>query len=574
MKLNTILRLLLAVTGFTTLLAACNKSGDNILDSPENLAHPEAKARKVLLVVLEGGVGAEIKKIAPPHIMDASENAIFSWDAIISRQQANIVTNQMGWATLLTGVMQDKHNVTLSAADNHFSNYPTLFTRLKQLDAQLRTVALSTSPEIASIYAKDATETKSLSTDEAVRTAALEELENRNPDLLVVGFKSADEAGGVSSYTAASAGYRASILSLDTYIAAMIEAIQQRSSYGQEDWMVIITSSKGGNTFDASRPWTAYDDARFNNFFVCFNPRFSYSLQEKPLVFPHYGATMSYQVGDESKANSYAALNSADFLDLGVSGDYTIQFKIKVTAGNTYTWPSFIGKMKQFDESSSGWICFLQDDFWQFSAAGTSGTGGRVQVAGSKIADGQWHTCTIVISGSGSARSATVFTDGVQNNSRSVGVRNITTTEPFRVGYRPGNNQGGPASLLVTDITVYKKAQTNAYISSNYCATTPDLDDADLLTYWSCRSISGSGSNTHFTNNTGLNNLYLKQSNITSFSDISPLVCSTVDEEAYKLVPGSMDVASQVYSWLRYPISPAWKLDGQIWMPKYMDVQE
>ncbi|MGE9313769.1 hypothetical protein ACLOAU_19110 [Niabella sp. CJ426] len=576
MKLNTILRLLLVMTGFATLHTACNKSEKNVLESPENISHPEAKARKVLLVVLDGGVGAEIKKIAPPNIMDATEHAIFSWDAIVSHKQANPVTKQMGWATLLTGVMQDKHHVASSAADNHFSDYPTLFTKLKQLNPQLRTVALSTSAEISSVYAKDATEKKSFSADEAVNGAALEELGSQNPDLLVVGFKGAEDAGVASSYTAASPAYKDAILTIDGYIAKMIQAIQTRPGFNQEDWMIILTSSKGSDSYDASKPWTAYEDERYNNFFVCFNPRFSYSLHEKPLVFPHYGATMSYQIGDDSKPNSYAALNANNFLDLSTSGDYTIQFKIKAAPGNDYAWPSFFGKMQQFNESSSGWICFLQDDFWVFSAAGTSGTGGRMQAKGGKVSDGEWHTCSMVIKGAGSGRSVAVFTDGVLNSTGTLGARNITTAEPFRIGYRPGNNYGSdwsPAYLLVTDISVYKKAQSNAYIGSNYCATTPDLADADLLTYWSCRSISGSAGNTYFADNTGMNNLYLKQSNITSFSDISLLVCSTVDDEAYKLVPSSMDVASQVYSWLRYPVSPEWKLDGQIWVPKYQDVQ-
>ncbi|MBK7099859.1 MAG: hypothetical protein IPH58_18095 [Sphingobacteriales bacterium] len=76
-KLKTVLNFLIIISIVAVGMAACNKSGSNSLESPDNAENPKAKARKVLMVLVDGGYGAEIRKIAPPGMTDLSANSIF-----------------------------------------------------------------------------------------------------------------------------------------------------------------------------------------------------------------------------------------------------------------------------------------------------------------------------------------------------------------------------------------------------------------------------------------------------------------------------------------------------------------
>lgn len=578
-RVKSIFNFLLFISAIAVALQACNKSANNSLESPDNATNPKAKVRKVLMVLVDGGFGSEIKKIAPPVMNDLSENSIFSWDALNSVTNTTEVTNDQGYATLLTGVGPEKHKVFSDVSTNEFTQFPTLFSRLKNLSSGIRSVAISSSASLVNVIAATATEKKLVGSDAAAKDAALAELNSGNPDFMVVQFSGVDAAGQAEGYLASSAGYKAAVLTIDNYIGSLVDALNKRANAPNEDWMVVITSSKGNNTayMPVGKPWSAFDDDRHNNFIIMANPRFAYNNKEKPSVFPYYGTTNSYRIGNVTgTSRRNASVKDLNAFNFGNTGNFSVQCKVKVPAGGYY-YPSFLGKRKAFTGSTGdhGFVFFLEADYWMANFNGGSGTGGNTQAKGTKVSDNQWHTLNlVVVQGSGTTRTATVYTDGVKNGSTNIGGRILTTTAPFSVGWRDGSN-GGDIQLTVTDVRVYNRALTDQEISNNFCRTDADLSDNSLLGFWPSTTVEyDNQGNPFFRDYVSNNHLYLSNPSIVSFSEATPNACPLVDDVAYKTVPQSVDVATQIYLWMGYAIPQTWGLEGQSWIPKYIDVAE
>lgn len=560
--------------------SACNKSSNNSLNSPENPTNPQAKARKVLMIVVDGGLGTEVKKIAPPVMTDLSANAIFSWDALSTTENTSFVTNDGGVATLLTGVNPGKHGVIADVTANNFTQYPTLFSKLKALSPGLRSVAISSATSVVNTMAVDATDKKVVATDAAAKDAALSELNTGNPSLMLVEFTGADQAGMADAYLASSSTYKDAVIAIDTYIGQLLSALNKRANAPNEDWMVVIASSKGNSTVYApvTKPWSAFDDGRHNNFLIMANPRFAYNNKEKPTVFPYYGTTNSYRIGNVSgTSRRYAEVKDATKYNFGNSGDFSVQCKVKIPTGD-YGYPSFLGKRLAFTTSTGnhGWLFFLENSDWQANFNGANGTGGNAQARGTRVANNVWHNLNLVVTqGAGTVRNITVYTDGVRNATTNVAARDLNTTAPFAVGWRDGSN-GNDIQMNITDIRIYNRALSDAEIANNYCRTDADLTDASLIAFWPSTNIEYDADGNPFLRDftAGANHLYFTNPSIIAFSEASPNVCPLVDNVAYRTVPQSVDVATQIYLWMGVTIPQSWGLDGQSWIPKYLDIVE
>ncbi|HOZ98460.1 MAG TPA: DUF4983 domain-containing protein [Niabella sp.] len=581
-RVKQIFYFLAVVSTVAVVLPACNKTLDNKLESPDNEANPKAKARKVLMLIVDGGYGTEIKKIAPPNMNDLSGNSIFSWDALNSVSNTIDVTDQQGWATLLTGVAPEKHGVISEVSTNNFTQYPTIFSRLKTASAALRTVAIGSSSALTGTIAAAASEKKLVANDAAVKDAILAELNTGNPDFLVAQFSGVETAGQEGGYLASSEAYKTAVLTIDTYVGAIANALNARANAPNEDWMLLITSAKGNNTayVPTTKPWSAFDDGRHNNFIIMANPRFAYNNEEKPSVFPYYGTTNSYRIGNVTGTSRRSAqVKDATKYNFGSSGDFSVQCKVKIPAGS-YGYPSFLGKRNSFNQGAgdAGWLFFLEGADWQINSNGGGGSGAtnNKQARGTKVSDNLWHTLTAVIRQNGaSSRISTVFTDGIKNNSVDLATRNLNTTSPFSIGWRDGSN-GGDIQLNVTDVRIYNRALTDLEISNNFCRTDADLTDPSLLGFWPSTTIEYDNVGKPFFRDytSSANHLFLNNPSIIAFSEASFNVCPPVDEVAYKTVPQSVDVATQIYLWMGYAIPQTWGLEGQSWIPKYIDVVE
>ena len=90
---------------------SCNKPFDNTLKEDYGADGGAGKKQKMLVIIVDGAVGKEVQKAQPPFLNVLTDNAIYSWDGLTDTRKT-LVTNALGWTTLLTGATSVKHKVT------------------------------------------------------------------------------------------------------------------------------------------------------------------------------------------------------------------------------------------------------------------------------------------------------------------------------------------------------------------------------------------------------------------------------------------------------------------------------
>lgn len=556
---------------------SCNKPFDNTLEKSSPEIPPNPVNRKTLLIVVDGAVGTEVQAAKPPTLSSLVDYSIFSWDGLTDFKN-NTITNAYAWTTLLTGTNAEKHNVRGNDfSGNNLADYPSIFTRIKQERAGLRTAAFCSSPELADNLAADATEKRSFGEDDAaVKEAVKTELSTQDPSLVLVQFHDVDKAGAASSYSISSQDYKDAILRIDGYIGELLTAMGNRSSFKDENWMVIITSNKGNNTpyVPVSTPWNAFKDGRHNTFFFCYNPRFNSINPTRPGdIIPYIGTSPNYNF-NASLNRRAKVLDGGSTYDIGATGSYTIQCKVKFPA-KSVNYPAFLSKRASFSGGVVGWVFFREGNYWQINF-GQSGLGNR-QIRGHAIADGQWHTLTAVIRQEGSDRNVYTYTDGVlypfTGNRNIASYGNLNSPQPLTVGNLPPDNNTGHDDYFVTDIRIYNTDLPETYIANNYCKSDVESGDpyvSNLLGYWPCTSVTPAKTMPDLSPNN--HSLVIESYSPGSFNDLTTSVCPLVSDAIYKTVPNSVDVAFQIYQWLGITAPPSWQLDGKSWIPTYSDV--
>src|SRR5690606_24165636 len=345
------------ITGLV--LVACNKSSDTSLAAPENEDNVSRAGNKVLMDIVDGLVGTEVKSVAPANISAYTSSAVFSYDAINSYNNNN-VTNAYGWSNILTGVDAPKHKVAGDFSTANFTDYPSVFTRLKTLRGSLSTVAIATNSTLHDNLLSDAGEKFVFANNDLQAfTKSTEVLQNQNPDLSVVQFGGVDSAGSVSAYSASNTIYKQAINRIDAYIGALTQTIKNRANYNKEEWLIIVASGKGSNTRyvpTGSDTWNAFDDKMHNTFMMFYNPRFIPAQYSRPTgIIPYQGNTPVYTVSGSTAQTTTGGYipNStiANKMDFGANSEFTVQCKVKIPTGS-YSYPSFMGKREVFSDGT------------------------------------------------------------------------------------------------------------------------------------------------------------------------------------------------------------------------------
>ncbi|GAA3520250.1 alkaline phosphatase family protein [Nocardioides daeguensis] len=149
-----------------------------------------------------------------------------------------------GWSTIATGVWPDKHRVV----DNSFegadrANYPDYMTRLERADSGLSTLVVGTWGPIPSTILTGADVRLPQPDDTETTAQATDLLRNGNPDAVFVHLDEVDGAGHSCGHTCAA--YRTALTEADERIGAILDAVRDRATYGEENWQIIVTNDHG-----------------------------------------------------------------------------------------------------------------------------------------------------------------------------------------------------------------------------------------------------------------------------------------------------------------------------------------
>ena len=217
-------------------------------------ANADGEKRPMALMVMFDGLRADgIESGAMPNLT-ALRNG--TWQA--GYNGAWSVTGQLApgaktvsapnHVSIATGVTPSKHGVTANGqtSSGNYSTYPTWLKRV--VDAKSGTSAL-----FVYSWAEDAdlgpaagvtflgNSDAQNATDLAARLASSDA-----PDATMYFIDAVDAAGHAGYYYPYTAGYTNALALTDGYLGACLSAIAGRSTFADEDWLILVTSDHGG----------------------------------------------------------------------------------------------------------------------------------------------------------------------------------------------------------------------------------------------------------------------------------------------------------------------------------------
>lgn len=542
------------------MIASCQQEFDKTIPDRESNDSVDVVygQSKVLYIIVDGVRGQSIQSIQPAHINGLLRNSIYSWvslgDEEVSQPGAN-------WASLLTGVSKTKHGVVNNDfSNNRFETYPLLYRRIKDADPETNIRVFTSSTLFKEQLTADADESELLAGDEEVKMAVISALGNEEVDFITAHFGDPNSVGAAVGYDASKPEYRDAILDFDAKLGEILDVLHARPSYGEESWLVVVTSSIGGTYPVSENDNTVFSNPVANTFTIFSAARYNTRFVSKPFIGNRFQGDFARFEG-QRRAILEEGDNTVYNLDTGA---FTIELKVKKNKLIRGVYPSIIGKRPEWSSGwpSNGWVLFLENNYWMFNARGT---GDGNQVRGGDLADASWSSIAVVGVIRDGERFIRTFTNGAFNNEANIqGWGNLDTNAPFSIGYINGNGHGEP-DMYVADVRIWKTALPDDVIANYSCDIGIDENHPyyDYLAgFWPVAN-----------NTEGMirdegpfgNHLSMASDDF-SYDRLNEYLCAPSTDDLGAQVPRTFDVPAQIYTWLKIARQDSWQLDGRTWL--------
>jgi predicted AlkP superfamily pyrophosphatase or phosphodiesterase len=202
-----------------------------------------AKAKKVLIIGIDGVRADALKAAKAPNLRALAEGGAVSYEA----QTGAITISGPSWSSMLTGVWMEKHGVRDNSFKGaNYDEYPHFFRYVKQVNDKLRTASIAHWSPINYWILSAADYARTEGSDEAVAAEAARYLSAENPDVLFLHFDEVDGAGHGNGYHPSVAPYMAAIEKVDTRVGTVLTALRARKTFAQEEWLILVSTDHGG----------------------------------------------------------------------------------------------------------------------------------------------------------------------------------------------------------------------------------------------------------------------------------------------------------------------------------------
>ncbi|ATP57171.1 hypothetical protein CPT03_12160 [Pedobacter ginsengisoli] len=543
--------------GLLSILGACNSPFDRMIPEREytDSANVAYSKPKVLYIIVDGARGISVRNAQAANINSLLPTSIYTWNGF---SDVDATTNAASYTTMLTGVKAAKHGVKSDDfSANHLSDYPVLFKRIKEMDPALRTTVYTSSLLLNSKLSADATSSLQLSDDAAVKSAVVNDLEKDESSLIVAQFSGVDDAGKTSGYDLSFPAYKTAILKFDGYVGEMLTALKNRPNYKSEKWLVVISSNKGGmfHLPDSENDNTVFSNTEINTFTIFNTSEYTTKILTKPYLGNKFPGNFVKFSGDLKALNTAADNSLYNFGD----SEFTIELKVRKNVLNFY-YPSMIGKRRDWTHGDIGWNIFLEGPYWMLNARGSKNV--TRQVKGANIPMGTWNSIALVCVNKNGKRYIRTFTNGKFNTESEItDLGSFDNNFPLTLGKFSSN---GSMDGNISDVKIWKAAIPDDKIQQFACDTYVDPGHPYydyLISYWPMMDASGN----HFKDEGLAKNDLILQDGTVAWQNLSELICSPPATDLSQLVPGTVDIPAQIYTWLRIPRQESWSLDGRIW---------
>lgn len=166
-----------------------------------------------------------------------------------------------GWTSILTGQWQDKTGVSDNGQVKH-AEVKTFLTDLAQKNKAVSfifswdghkgtysgdiTQAQRNNLPVSYLYTQGDAQTQDAALQSVTKNADEDKTALQDPDLIFLIYEHTDHAGHSTGYGNQNPAYVQACREVDTWAAGLLEAIAQRDSYDEEDWLILITTDHGG----------------------------------------------------------------------------------------------------------------------------------------------------------------------------------------------------------------------------------------------------------------------------------------------------------------------------------------
>lgn len=574
---------------FVISATSCNKDFKKVIPGSEAGQDYQYKSPKVLYLIVDGARGASVRDAKTPVLTSLLSSSIYSW-ASLADTSRNDATN---WADMMTGVQKDKHQVLSDSFEgNHLDEYPVIFKRIKSVKPQFRIVSFASSDLFKEHLTDGADVSESYSgNDLAVKDAVVNALKNDTASIVVGQFSAVEKAGNQYGYDIKFPQYKAAIDNFDSQVGEIITALKARKDYPKEDWMIIVTSNRGGQfTLPVEQDdKTLFSNTNANTFTIFYSSQFKPTFVGKPYLGATYsGAAVRFKNNGQAKlSQANAAMNAA--LNFGKDVDFTVSIKVKKgKTKNTqngdyyYEWPSIVGKRNQNNWDGKGWNICLFYDGWRYFGGG--GTNQNEEIAGNAFSGDTWHDLTFAVETKANGeRYIRMYTDGVKGSytdkrnassnttdDRSLDrakFADVSNNDPVTIGYTPGDisDNFGTLNLQLAELKIWRTALPDAVIKQYACDPTMDESHPnwnDLVGYWPM--TEGTGDKFEDKGPFGVD--FKLQGDSWAWESFSDLICTPANTNLGTLVPKNSDIPTQILSWFNIARQEAWGLQGRVWI--------
>ncbi|MCC6426424.1 MAG: alkaline phosphatase family protein [Phycisphaerales bacterium] len=215
---------------------------------PQAPARPTEPAPKVLLIGLDGLRPDALLLADAPNLHELIRNGCFTDQ---SHTGAPTVSGP-GWSSVLCGVWHNKHGVkdnTFRGAN--YTQYPHMFTRIKEVRPELKVGTWSTWQEIDMYLTPTCTDIHVFFNykekgDERNCEQACADIAAKPVDVAFYYVSDIDETGHNSGFHPGIPEYMAAIKLADQQVGKVLAAVRSRPTFKDENWLYIVTPDHSG----------------------------------------------------------------------------------------------------------------------------------------------------------------------------------------------------------------------------------------------------------------------------------------------------------------------------------------
>jgi len=204
--------------------------------------------KKLLFIGIDGCRPDALTQAQTPNIDGLINGGIYINDALCSINGQPTVSGP-GWSTMITGVWFDKHGVSdNSFSGSNFDEYPPFNVLMEESDQEYHTASfIMWTPIHTQIFGGTMDYNELHSTyDGSVAQGAADYMGMPNLDVVFLDFDDVDIAGHNYGFSPDVNQYINAIENVDEYIGWVIDAMENRPMFENEDWLIMITSDHGG----------------------------------------------------------------------------------------------------------------------------------------------------------------------------------------------------------------------------------------------------------------------------------------------------------------------------------------